>query len=286
MEAMKDEHPIAALAEALEVSRSGFFAHRRKGEKPRRQEDRALAERIQPIFGASRQTYGSPRITAALRQAGQRCGKNRVARLMRENHLRPKQKRRRWRPVTTESNPRQPVAEHGLAKVPAPDRPDQVWVADITCIDTVEGWLYLAGLLDGCSRRCVGWQTGETLEVELVTRAWRKAWRDRRPEPGLLHHSDRGVQYASGAMAALLAESGAAASMSRKANGYDNALRESFWATLKAECFAGERPLTRQAARLKIFDYIEGFYNRHRLHSSLSYQSPLAFERTFRDNRN
>jgi transposase InsO family protein len=189
MEAMKDEHPIAALADALEVSRSGFFAHRRKGEKPRCQEDRALAERIRPIFGASRQTYGSPRITAALRQAGQRCGKNRVARLMRENHLRPKQKRRRWRPVTTESNPRQPVAENWLATVPAPARPDQVWVADITYIDTAEGWLYLAGLLDGCSRRCVGWQTGETLEVELVTRAWQKACRDRRPEPGLLHHS-------------------------------------------------------------------------------------------------
>jgi putative transposase len=281
MEAMKDEHPIAALADALEVSRSGFFAHRRKGEKPRRQKDRALAERIQPIFAASRQTYGSPRITAALRQAGQRCGKNRVARLMRENHLRPKQKRRRWRPVTTESNHRQPVAENWLATVPAPARPDQVWVADITYIDTAEGWLYLAGLLDGCSRRCVGWQTGESLEATLVTQAWQKACRDRRPEPGLLHHSERGVQYASGAMAALLAESGAAASMSRKANCYDNALMESFWATLKAECFAGQRPSTRQAARLKIFDSIEGFYNRHRLHSSLSYQSPLAFERTF-----
>jgi transposase InsO family protein len=126
METMKSEYPIAAMTDALEVSRSGFFAHQRKGEKPRRQEDRALAERIRPIFGASRQTYGSPRITAALRQAGQRCGKNRVARLMRENPLRPRQKRRRWRPVTTESNHRQPVAENWLATVPAPARPDQV----------------------------------------------------------------------------------------------------------------------------------------------------------------
>jgi putative transposase len=228
MEAMKSEYPIAAMTEALEVSRSGFFAHQRKGEKPRRQEDRVLAERIRPIFGASRQTYGSPRVTAALRQAGQPCGKNRVARLMRENHLRPKQKRRRWRPQTTDSNHACPVAENWLAKVPAPARPDQVWVADITYLDTAEGWLYLAGLLDGCSRRCVGWQTGESLEATLVTQAWQKACRDRRPEPGLLHHSDRGVQYASGAMAALLAESGAAASMSRKANCYDNALMESF----------------------------------------------------------
>jgi transposase InsO family protein len=282
METMKSEYPLAAMTEALEVSRSGFFAHRRKAQGQRRQEDDELSAAMEPIFVASRQTYGSPRLTAALRQEGRRCGKNRVARLMREHHLRPKQKRRRGRPVTTESNHRYPVAENWLAKVPAPARPNQVWVADITYIDTGEGWLYLAGLLDGCSRRCVGWQTGESLEATLVTRAWQKACRDRRPEPGLLHHSDRGVQYASGAMTALLAEKGAAASMSRKANCYDNAMMESFWATLKAECFAGERPPTRQAARLKIFDYIEGFYNRHRLHSSLSYQSPLAFERTFR----
>jgi putative transposase len=196
------------------------------------------------------------------------------------NSLRPRQKRRRGRPVTTDSKHREPVAANWLAKVPAPDRPDQTWVADITCIDTGEGWLYLAGILDACTRRCVGWQTGETMEAELVTQAWQKAVHSRRPGPGLLHHSDRGSQYASGAMAALLAQSGAAASMSRKGNCYDNAMMESFWATLKAECFAGERPPTRQAARLQIFDYIEGFYNRTRLHSSLGYKSPLAFEQT------
>jgi putative transposase len=280
MEKMKDEHPVAAMAEALEVSRSGFFAHRHKEEAPRRQQDGELARAIQPIFAASRQTYGCPRVAAALRQGGYRCGKNRVARLMRENSLRPRQKRRRWRPITTDSDHRLPVAENWLAKVPAPDRPDQVWVADITYIDTGEGWLYLAGVLDACTRRCVGWQTGESMEAELVTQAWQKAVRNRGPGPGLLHHSDRGAQYASGAMAALLAQNGAAASMSRKGNCYDNAMMESFWATLKAECFAGERPPTRQAARLQIFDYIEGFYNRTRLHSSLGYKSPLAFERT------
>ena len=207
-------------------------------------------------------------MTAALRQSGQRCGKNRVARLMRDHQLAPKQKRKRWRPITTDSSHRQPVAENWLAKAPAPDRPDQVWVADITYIDTNEGWLYLAGLLDACTRRLVGWQAGETLGAELVTRAWQKAVRDRRPAPGLLHHSDRGVQYASGAMAALLTESGAAASMSRQGNCYDNAMMESFWATLKAECFHGERPATRQAAKLQIFDYVESFDNRTRLHSS------------------
>ena len=286
METMQDEYPVAAMADALEVSRSGFFAHRHKREQPRRQEDRALAVKIGPIFTASRQTYGSPRLTAALRQEGQRCGKNRVARLMRENHLHPRQKRRLWRPVTTNSNHPQPIAENWLAKVPAPARPDQVWVADITYIDTGEGWLYLAGLLDACSRRCVGWQAGASMDAGLVTRAWEKACRERQPEPGLLHHSDRGVQYASGAMRALLAEQGAAASMSRRGNCYDHAMMESFWATLKAECFHGERPATRQAARLMIFDYIEGFYIRTRLHSSLGYQSPLAFERTFSYSKN
>ena len=286
METMKNEHPIGALAEALDVSRSGYFAHRRKGAGMRRQEDQALAREIAPIFVASRQTYGCPRVTAALRQSGRRCGKNRVARLMREDKLVPRQKRKRWRVQTTDSNHAQPVAKNWLAKVPAPDRPDQVWVADITYIDTAEGWLYLAGLLDACTRRLVGWQTGDTLEATLVTQAWQKAVRDRRPAPGLLHHSDRGVQYASGAMAALLAEHGAAASMSRRGNCYDNALMESFWATLKAECFGGKRPVSRQDAKLQIFDYIEGFYNRSRLHSGLGYQSPLAFETNLKYSRN
>lgn len=286
MNSMKDEHPVAALAEALEVSTSGFHAHRRKDQGQRRQEDQTLRRAIAPVFAASRQTYGSPRVTVALRQGGVRCGKNRVARLMCENALHPRQKRKRWRPVTTDSNHRQSVAENWLARVPAPDRPDQVWVADITYVDTGEGWLYLAGLLDACTRRLVGWQTGETLDASLVTQAWQKAVRSRRPGPGLLHHSDRGVQYASGAMTALLAQSGATASMSRRGNCYDNAMMESFWATLKAECFAGERPATRQAAKLQIFDYIEGFYNRTRLHSGLGYQSPLAFEQNLSYSKN
>ena len=178
------------------------------------------------------------------------------------------------------------MAENWLAKVPAPDRPAQVWVADITSIDTGEGWLYLAALVDACTRRCVGWQAGETLEASLVTQAWQKAVRSRRPGPGLLHHSDRGVQYASAAMAALLAEQGAAAALSRQGNCDDNAMMESFWATLKAECLAHEKPPTRQAAKFQVFDSSEGFYNRTRLHSRLGYQSPLAFERTISYSRN
>ena len=286
MQKMKSEYPVAAMAEALEVSKSGFFAHRQKSTGQRRQQDRRLSADIAPIFAEHWRSYGSPRMTKALRERGHRCGKNRVARLMREAGLCPKQKCRRWRPQTTDSNHSRPVAENWLTKVPAPDQLDQVWVADITYIDTGEGWLYLAGLLDACSRRCVGWQTGGSLDAGLVTRAWEKAWEARRPGPGLLHHSDRGVQYASGAMAALLAQGGATASMSRRGNCYDNAMMESFWATLKTECFAGVRPATRQAARLQIFDYIEGFYNRRRLHSGIGYQSPLAFERAFRYNQN
>ena len=169
IEALQDEHPIRALAEALDGSRSGFFAHRQRDAGLRRQEDRALAREIAPIFVDSRQTDGCPRMTAALRQGGVRCGKHRVARLMREEGLTPKQKRKHWRPATTDSNPRQPVAENWLSKVPAPEQPDQVWVADITDVGTGEGWLYLAGLLDACTRRLVGWQTGETLAAELVT---------------------------------------------------------------------------------------------------------------------
>ena len=205
---------------------------------------------------------------------------------MRENRLHPQQKRKRWRPTTTQSGHRLPVAENWLAKVPAPGRPDQVWVADITYLDTGEGWLYLAGILDACTRRLVGWQAGDSLDAGLVTQAWQKAVRDRRPPPGLLHRSDRGVQYASGAMSALLAAQGAAASMSRRGNCYDNAMMESFWATLKAECFHGQRPATRQAAKLQIFDYVEGFYNRTRLHSGLGYRSPLAFETNLSYNQN
>lgn len=286
MQKLKDEHSVAALAEALEVSPSGFHAHRHKEQRPRRQQDGVLVRAIRPIFAASRATYGSPRLTMALRAEGIRCGKNRVARLLREQGLRPRQKRRRWRPQTTQSDPRQPAAENWLGQVPAPGRPDQVWVADITCVETREGWLYVAGILDACTRRLVGWQAGESLEAGLVTQAWQKAVRLRRPGPGLLHHSDRGAQYASGALRVLLAEAGACASMSRKGNCYDNALMESFWATLKAECFHGERPATRQAARLALFDYIEAFYNRTRLHSSLGYQSPRTFEANLNDKQN
>ena len=280
MGTMKTSHCLTEMADALEISKSGFFVHRHKEERPRRKEDQELASQIEPLFIASRRTYGSPRIMHALRKTGRRCGKNRIARLMRSRGLRAKQKRR-FRPQTTQSDHNLPIAQNWLARIPAPDRPAQVWVADITYIQTHEGWLYLSGILDHCSRRCVGWQADDSLTTNLVTRAWHKAWKNQRPDPGLLHHSDRGVQYASSDFRALLYGCGAAPSMSRKANCYDNAIMESFWATLKTECFASSIPQTKTQAKLMLFDYIETFYNRSRLHSTLGYQSPLQFENNF-----
>lgn len=284
MEKMKSEHPVTEMADALEVSASGYADHLHKDQRPRRMEDRRLQAELVPIFEQSRRTYGSPRLHDALRKKGHRCGKNRVARLQKSLGLRPKQKRR-WR-RTTKSDPRLPVAQNWLAKVPAPDRPDQIWASDITCIDTHEGWLYLAGILDLCSRRVVGWNVSEELTTPLVVGAWEKAWQKRKPPRGLLHHSDRGCQYASGRYQDLLRQSGATASMSAAGNCYDNAAMESFWATLKAECFADFVPETKHQAALMIFDYIEGFYNRTRTHSSLGYKSPLEFESSINHNIN
>ena len=171
---MKPTHCLTEMADALVVSKSGFHAHERKEERPRRQQDKELLAAIEPLFVASRRTYGSPRIVRALRRKGWRCGKNRIARLMRSRSLRARQKRR-FRPKTTQSDHKLPVAPNWLSKIPKPDRPGQVCVADITYIQTEEGWLYLAGILDHCSRRCVGWQLEETLGSSLVTRGLEKS---------------------------------------------------------------------------------------------------------------
>jgi len=277
MESMKNEHSTTEMADALEVSASGYAEHLKKHERPRRREDQELGQTLTAIFKENRKTYGAPRLQISLRKQGIRCGKNRIARLQRQFGLRPVQKRR-FRPRTTQSDPRLPVAENELAKVPTPDRPQQIWVGDITYIETREGWLYLAGMLDLYSRKVLGWNTSDSLATELVTTAWKRAWKKHRPGPGLLHHSDRGCQYASKEFRSLLSAHQAGASMSRKGNCYDNAAMESFWATLKTECFGSIIPDTREQAKLMIFEYIEGFYNRTRLHSALGYKSPLDFE--------
>jgi putative transposase len=279
METMKEEFSIPEMAEALEVSKSGFHAHRHKQERPRRQKDAELRPLVRRSFEASRQTYGSPRLRLDLRDLGHRCGKNRINRLMRAEGLRPKQKRR-FRPRTTESRHDHRVAENWLAKVPAPDRPGMVWQSDFTYVETREGWLYLAFTLDACSRRCLAHHCREDMGAELALATFGRAVAAQRPAAGLIHHSDRGVQYACGAFREQLQSYGVTASMSRPANPYDNALAESFVATLKTECFGGAVPPTKAAARLMAFDYIESFYNRRRRHSALGYQSPAEFEDT------
>lgn len=277
MEAMKKEYSISEMADALEVSASGYADHLKKEERPRKRQDREFGEKLEAIFEGSRKTYGLPRLQSALRDEGIGCGKKRIARLQRRLALHPVQKRR-FRPKTTQSDPDSPIAPNWLGKIPTPDQPNQVWVADITYIETREGWLYLAGILDLYSRKVVGWNTEISLATELVVKALEKAWAKRRPAPGLLHHSDRGCQYASEAFRSLLAKHRTTSSMSRKGNCYDNAAMESFWATLKTECFGSTLPETREQAKLMVFDYIEGFYNRTRLHSALGYKSPLDFE--------
>ena len=280
MAQLKSDYSRCELCQALEISGSGFLAHHQKEQRPRRQEDRRLVALMEPIFRHSRRTYGSPRLCAALHQAGQRCGKNRVHRLMRQQRWKTRQKRR-FRPRTTDSRHALPIAANHLAQTTEPTRPNQVWQSDITYIPTVQGWLYLAVTLDRYSRRVVGWQLQHSLESSLVTEALAHAQRERSPGPGLLHHSDRGVQYASSACRALLASFQMQPSMSRKANCYDNALVESFFATLKTECFADQTPLTHHQARLMVFDYIETFYNPKRLHSALGFKSPVDFEKQF-----
>ena len=230
-------------------------------------------------FTGSRRTYGSPRVRADLRAWGERCGKNRVARLLREAGLCARQKRR-FTPRTTDSRHAHPIAPNWLAKVPAADRPGQIWVSDFTYVPTAEGWLYLAFTLDACSRKVVGHHSREDMRAELVTATFTQAVRRGCPPAGLLHHSDRGSQYACAAFQSCLAAWHVTPSMSRPGNPYDNAMAESFVATLKAECFGEGIPPTRAAAKLMAFDYIESFYNPRRRHSSLGYRSPIEFEKS------
>ena len=280
METMKEEFSIPEMAEALEVSKSGFHAHLHKAERPRRQRDAELRPLLRRVFEQSPRTYGCPRFQLDLRDAGQRCGKNRINRLMREQGLRARQKRR-FRPRTTDSRHGHRIAENWLAKVPAPDRPGMIWQSDFTYLETCEGWLYLAFTLDACSRRCLAHHCREDMSAELtLDHLGRRRTASSVRSAGLIHHSDRGVQYACGAFRQQLQTHGVTASMSRPGNPYDNALAESFVATLKTECFGEANPATKAAARLMAFDYIESFYNRRRRHSSLGYQSPADFERS------
>ena len=276
---MKAEHSIRTLCRVLAVSASGYYAwlERRSAPAPRTRQNEQLSVLIQEEFKASRRTYGSPRICQALRRSGHVYGRNRIARLMRQQHLsgRPK---KRYRVRTTDSRHDQPIAANALATLSAPHRINQAWVADITYIATGEGWLYLAGVMDLYSRKIIGWSMSSNLDTSLVLASWQMALL-RRPAAGqLLFHSDRGCQYASAEFRQSLQHHGALASMSRKANCYDNAAMESFWSTLKLELIYRRQFATRAQAQTEIFAFIEGFYNRIRLHSSLNYLSPVDFE--------
>lgn len=276
---MKANQPIRRLCEVLEVSASGYYDWRRRQTQPgpRAQANARLLEQIQRIHRESRQTYGSPRVQQQLARAGQRHGRNRIARLMREHQLCGR-RHRRYRVRTTDSRHDQPIAPNRLPQLPAPSAPNQIWLADITYVPTAEGWLYVAGVLDLYSRRLAGWAMSECIDTDLVLAAWDMAQSHRQPAAGLVFHSDRGVQYASADFRHALAQTQALASMSRKGNCYDNAAMESFWSTLKIELVHRCEFQTRAAARHAIFEFIEVFYNRQRLHSALGYLSPVDFE--------
>jgi putative transposase len=274
---MSDAHPIQRLCAVFAVSRSGYYAWAKSPGSVRARRDGELRAKIAVVYRQSRETYGSPRVTMELRAQGEQIGRHRVARLMRQAGLRGRQKRR-YRVRTTESRHSHPIAPNRLATLPTPTQPDRVWVSDLTYVPTDEGWLYVAGVLDRCTRRLVGWAMGSTLETALPLAALMMALRQRQPAAGLIHHSDRGVQYASADYRSVLATHGLVASMSRKANCYDNAVMEAFWSSLKNELVHRRHFATRADARTAIFDYIEAFYNRSRRHSSLQYQSPLDYE--------
>ena len=275
---MKGEHAIRWLCRLWDVAPSGYYRWRQQRLSPRQREDEALAGQIAAAHEASRGTYGAPRIVEDLREEGTRTSRRRCARLMRAQGLRGKKKNRR-RPRTTDSRHQQPVAPNLLAKRPAPTGPNQCWLTDITYLQTAEGWLYLAAILDLWSRRIVGWACGPTLHANLVLAALKDALTRRRPSQGLLHHSDRGSQYVDEDYVQALAAAGIERSMSRAGNCYDNAAMESFWSTLKTDTGLDTAiPASRQHAELAVFDYIETFYNPTRRHSSLGYVSPVVFE--------
>lgn len=276
---MKIHHSIQTLCATFDVSASGYYDWRRRftAPGPRARETQALTQSIKTIHAQSRQTYGSPRIQIELRKTGARHGRNRIARLMQQEGLCGRQKAR-YRVRTTDSHHDEPIAPNRLAAAPAPSAPNQVWVADITYIPTQEGWLFVAAILDLYSRKIVGWAMSERIDTALILKALFMALLHRQPPANLLFHSDRGVQYASADYRRALAQAGLTASMSRKANCYDNAAMESFWSTLKLELIYRRVFQTRSQARQEIFDYIEAFYNRQRIHSALGYLSPVDFE--------
>jgi putative transposase len=277
---MAEEYSISELCEALGVSRSGYYAWRGREPGKRAQEAELLKVKLPELFRSSRCVYGSPRMTVCLKREGIACSRNRVARHMRALGLKARQKRA-FKPRTTDSNHPHPIAPNRLKEAGRPEALNKIWVSDITYIDTDAGWVYLAGVMDLCSRKIVGWACADHMKTTLVKEALGQAIADRSPESGLLNHSDRGVQYASGDYRRLLEKIKSLPSMSAAGCCYDNASMESFWSSLKTEWLHDKSFQTQREAELAIFDYIETFYNPKRLHSALGYQSPVDFELEF-----
>jgi len=281
IQAQSGQHKTTGMCLALGVSRGGYYGWLSREESLRIRQDRLLLAQIRAVYQQSRHRYGSPRIHAELSGEGVACGRHRIARLMRQDQLVARAKRRFK--ATTQASPVNPVAPNELQRKFQVTKPDTFWNGDITYVWTAEGWLYLAVLIDLFSRRIVGWATSDRLTEQLALSALEQALVQRRPKPGLLHHSDRGSQYSSRMYRQELAVRGIAVSMSRRGNCWDNAPAESFFSSLKTELFGGEPvPPTRDAARQALFEYIEVFYNRKRRHSTLGYMSPVRFEENWR----
>lgn len=276
MAAHEQDHEVKRMSQALGVGRSGYYAWRRRGMSQRDQEDQELFREIQSVHQSSRRTYGSPRIQAALGHKGILCGRNRVARLMRKHGI-SVQRPRKGHPITTQRQVGAISAPNLLNRDFSAPGPNLKWVIDITYIDTAEGWLYLAVVLDLYSRLVVGWAMDDHMQTVLAENALDMALIKRQPAAGFLHHSDQGGQFTSQAYQLHLLANHCQISMSRVGNCYDNAVMESFFGTLKTECVTRQFA-SRAEARLTIFEYIEVWYNRQRLHSSLDYLSPVEFE--------
>jgi putative transposase len=273
------EYPVKLMCQTLEVSESGYYAWKRRPLSQHAQADEVLASHIQQEHQASHQIYGSRRIHAELAEQCVACSRKRVVRLMQQQGIRARRRRRHT--VTTDSQHSDPVAPNLLNREFSAQAPNAKWVTDITGVWTAEGWLYVAVVLDLFSRLVVGWAMAAHRDADLVELALQMALVRRHPEAGLLHHSDRGSQYTSGSYQALLREMGIQVSMSGKGDCYDNAAMESFFSSLKGEWTDWHTYQTRQEAQLSIFEYIEVFYNRQRRHSTLGYRSPATYEQQY-----
>lgn len=276
IEEQRDQYPVRLMCRVLEVSPSGYYAWRTRPVSQREMANQQLTQEIKTVFEASQRTYGSPRVYHALKSKGFACSENRVARLMRLQGIRAKQSKR-YR-STTRRDPSRPVAPNHLERDFTATVPNEKWVTDITYIKTAEGWLYLAAVLDLYARMVVGWAMAGRMTSDLTLEALKMAIRWREPEKGLLHHSDQGSQYTDREYQALLKKNGMTPSMNGVGTWYDNAAMESFFGSLKSELVNDQNYQTRREAQTSIFWYIEVFYNRSRLHSTLGYLTPIDFE--------